>query len=269
MNNITNQYPWTGYNNQSSATDYRSLAYLREQSVSAEKLLNTDLVIQTKEGDTVTINSESFSQLDAYTYEGQAMVQTGSGTTLSSESYREISLSSGETFSFSVEGDLSEEELADIDSMLKGLDRVIADMKEGDMDGAMKNALRLGEFDTFSAYNVDIMFQQSYQMNSSTTAIAEETSTTPASGDIFTDLAKTGSMETSQLFEMFFENLVTELDTEKPELVNAARNPIHKLMDRHRDTVDENNTDAADLNKMLTKAMKKMDNFIKHLLPSD
>ncbi len=269
MNNITSQYPWTGYNNQNSCTDSRSAAYLREQSISTGELLETDLVIQTKDGDTVTINSESFSQLDAYTYEGQAMMQTGSGTTLYSENYREISLSSGESFSFSVEGDLSEEELQDIDTMLRGLDRVITDVKEGDMDGAIKNALRLGEFDSFSAYKVDISYQQSYQMTSTTAAVAEETLSTPVEGEMLTDFSETARGETSQLFDMFFESLIMELDTEKPELVTAARNPIHKLMERHRDSDNENNGKGNDLSKMLTQAMKKMDNFIKHLSPSE
>lgn len=263
MNNIANQFPLTGLSNrQNTPSESYSAGYVKEQSFRSQESLDTDLVIHTKDGDKVTITADSFSQLDAYTYDSKGIVQTQSGSAAYSQNYREITLATGNSFSFSVQGDLDEDELKDLDAMLKGLDGIITDVKDGDMKGAVEGALGLGNFDTFSAYKVDISYQQSYEMSSSMAAV--ETHTGPAA-------IEDGDKEASKpgLFnaDNFFNKLLKQLDKHDQKLFGPAKNPINKLFQHHLDEMKDVTDQSQSIKEMIEKAMEKVDSFIETMMP--
>lgn len=246
MNNINSQFPLTGYSRaNSSPTDYRSAAYIKEQSLFAQEQLNTDLVIETKEGDKVTISSDSFAQMDSYTYNAQAMIQTPDGSAAYSESYQELTLMSGYNFSFSVEGDISDDELADINNMLKGMDEIISYMKAGDMDQAFNSALNLGDFDTFSGYSVDISYEQTYAMSSSeAAAVTEGTTTTPVENSESSP-AKKGNHAAPHNGnapgnDLLFERILQQMEKFDQKIAKAAQEPLNKLLSHHLEQLEGN-----------------------------
>ncbi|MCK5350629.1 MAG: hypothetical protein KAJ25_14625, partial [Desulfobacula sp.] len=111
---------------QNTLPDARFSSYIQKQSLSAYESLDAGLTIQTKEGDLVTLTSNTYSEFDAFMYDSKGVLQTETGKAVVTQNIREITLTSGESFSFSVVGDLSEEELGDIEAIVKGIDQVIA-----------------------------------------------------------------------------------------------------------------------------------------------
>lgn len=266
MNNIQNQFPLTGYR-QNSPTDYRSAGYIKEQSFTSSETLNTDLVIHTKEGDTVTINSSSFSNLDAYTYNSKGMVQSEAGLAVFQENSREITLANGQSLSFSVEGDLSEDELKDIDSMLQGLDSVITDLKAGDMAGAMKSALGLGEFDTFSAYSADINYEQSVDVTTTTAAVANTMQEEMPAGA--TEKLDPGSEALQQNAvpkpDSIFDKLLEKFSQREDKLLQAVQSPSNNLFQRHINELQGNSQQFDSLVGLLEGAMSKFESFFEKI----
>lgn len=171
MSSIPNQSLMTGPPpGQDALSDAQFSSYVRKQSVSAYESLDAGLTIQTKEGDLVTLTSNTYAQVDAFMYNSKGILQTDSGTTAVTRNQREITLTSGDSFSFSVVGDLSEEELQDIEAIVKGIDEIISEMAQGDMDDAVSKALSMGGYDSVSMYSADITYQRSYAMTSQTQA---------------------------------------------------------------------------------------------------
>lgn len=266
MNNIQNQFPLTGYR-QNSPTDYRSAGYIKEQSFTSSETLDTDLVIHTKEGDTVTINSSSYSNLDAYTYNSKGMVQSEAGSAVFQENSREITLANGQSLSFSVEGDLSEDELKDIDSMLQGLDSVIADMKAGDMAGAMKSALGLGEFDNFSAYSADINYEQYVEVTTTTAAVANtRQEEMPAGAAKEPDSgSETLQQNTGLKPDNIFDKLLEKFSQRDNKLLQAVQSPSNSLFRRHINEMQGNSQQFDSLVDLLEGAMNKFETFFEKI----
>lgn len=97
--------------------------------------------LTTEEGDVVTISASSASAYSAaarYHY-GQSATGNSSGQL----QYREQSLQ-GQQFSFSIEGELSEDELAAINDLLSDVTDLASVFYSGDVEGAFEQAVALG-----------------------------------------------------------------------------------------------------------------------------
>lgn len=267
MSNITNQLPQMGLSpRHNSQPDTFSSAMVREQSVKYNENLDTDLVLETREGDKVTLSANSYSRMDAYLYDSKGMVQNEAGTALYSESIREITLASGQSFSFSVEGNLSEDELADIESLLQGLDGVIYEMKQGDMFGAMDEAMEMGGYESVASFEANISYQQSYQMSSAVAAAT--TQALPAKGDGVEsgnaiDQPTQGTHKDKFVadFDKFFEKLVKQFDNHDDKLVGLAKDPINKLFGHHLQKKDDEDSTGS-MYQVLKEAMERIDTLI-------
>jgi hypothetical protein len=267
MSNIANQLPQMGVSpRRNSQPDSFSSAAVREQSVNYNENLDTDLVLETKEGDKVTLSANSYSRMDAYLYDSKGMVQNEAGNALYSESIREITLASGHSFSFSVEGDLNEDELADIESLLQGLDGVIYEMKQGDMFGALDEAMGMGGYESVASFEANISYQQSYQMTS--TAAAATTQTFPAREEVVGsgDAAKKSvpadhSDKFFADFDKFFDKLVKQIENHDDKIIGLAKDPINKLFGHHLGKKDDADT-ADSIYAILQDAMEKIDTLI-------
>ena len=274
MHNVANHMGQKGfYPHQNNLKGYQEAAlYTKEQSISTRENLNTSVVIQTREGDQVTLHLNSFSQMDAFMYDSAGVARTESGAAAFSYSQREISLASGKQFSFSVNGDLSEEELEDIDSLLKGLDEVIYDFKSGDLKGGLASALEIGGYDSFASYSANISYSKSYQMSSTVTAAATQTvpagtyepgNTLPPEGQIKTE----GSLPPGQNgrpvidFDKFFEKLLKKLEKHEDKQLGFAKNPINKLFQHHLEETDDDKENPQ-VGDTIKAAMDDIESFI-------
>lgn len=281
MNNITSQFPLAGFSSrQAPLSEFRSAGYVKEQSYRSQESLNTGLVIQTKDGDQVTLTSNSFSEMDAYMYDSKGVVQTDSGTAAFSHNVREVTLASGQSFSFTVEGDLSEEELEDIDSIIQGLDGVISEMKDGDMSGALDKAINIGNFDTVSSYAADISYQRSYEMSSAVSATATQFQPAAEQSSEEQPLAAPAAESSPELnpfqgkkkglmdFDKFFKKMIKQFEAHEDKQIGLAKDPINKLFKHHLDEIGQDDDASGSIYSALETAMNDIDSLIQEKMNS-
>ncbi|WP_136808985.1 hypothetical protein [Desulfosediminicola flagellatus] len=275
MNNITSQFPLAGFSSrQAPLSDFRSAGYAKEQSYRSQESLNTGLVIQTKDGDQVTLTSNSFTEMDAYMYDSKGVVQTDSGSAAFSHNVREVTLASGQSFSFTVEGDLSEDELEDIDSIIQGLDGVISEMKDGDMSGALDKALNIGSFDTVSSYAADISYQRSYEMSSAVAATATQFQPAAEEAPEEQRLAAPVAESSPELspfngkkrglmdFDTFFKKMIKQFEAHEDKQIGLAKDPINTLFKHHLDEIGKDDDSSGSIYSALETAMNDIDSLI-------
>lgn len=270
MNNVANQFPYTGLSpRQNNQPDFQSASYTREQSFRSQENLDTGLVIQTRDGDQVTLTSNSFSQMDAYMYDSKGVIQADGMTAAYSQSQREITLASGQSFSFSVQGDLSEDEMEDIEAILKGLDGVIAEMKDGDMSGALDKALEMGGYDTVSSFAADISYQRSYQMSSAVSATTTQVlpaNEKAAEVPVESPVSKGNKNGFDLDFDKFFRKMMKQFEAHEDKQIGLAKDPINKLFGHHLEKLEDGDDTAGKIYNVLEKAMNKIDSLIEKMM---
>jgi hypothetical protein len=240
-----------GLHNRAALSNNSSASSSSELYVNSYSSLDAGLTIQTREGDVVTLSTTQDSQLEAYEYSSRGIISNKDGYAAASYNVREITLSTGETFSFTVEGDLNEEELEDIESIITGVDNIIGEMMEGDMMDAVSEAMRMGYYDSISSYEADITVTSGYAMYSQ-----EQTATTGALGqdlaaayledydDAGTDAG--GTTRTARnLANSFMDRLSALLEKQQEESLARAREPLSSLFDHYLETQKANEASEA------------------------
>lgn len=240
-----------GLHNRAALSNNSSASSSSELYVNSYSSLDAGLTIQTREGDVVTLSTTQDSQLEAYEYSSRGIISNKDGYAAASYNVREITLSTGETFSFTVEGDLNEEELEDIESIITGVDNIIGEMMDGDMMDAVSEAMRMGYYDSISSYEADITVTSGYAMYSQ-----EQTATTGALGQDLAaayledyDDAGTDDGETTRtarnLANSFMDRLSALLEKQQEESLARAREPLSSLFDHYLETQKANEASEA------------------------
>lgn len=251
MMNSVSQANANGLHNRAALSNNSSASSSSELYVNSYSSLGAGLTIQTREGDVVTLSATQDSQLEAYEYSSRGIISNKDGYAAASYNVREITLSTGETFSFTVEGDLNEEELEDIESIITGVDNIIGEMMEGDMMDAVSEAMRMGYYDSISSYEADITVTSGYAMYSQ-----EQTATTGALGQDLAaayledyDDAGTDDGETTRtarnLANSFMDRLSALLEKQQEESLARAREPLSSLFDHYLETQKANEASEA------------------------
>jgi hypothetical protein len=112
--------------------------------------------ITTDEGDVITLSSAGRRQADFaldYWQDDSSRLMNFTSKTLAAES-----------FSLSVQGDLNDEELNDIASLMENLNNIAGDFFSGNLDEALSGALNIG--DMGSVANLSATFSHTLAMNS-------------------------------------------------------------------------------------------------------
>ena len=224
-----------GLQNRAALSNTSTASSSSELYVDSYSRLDAGLTIQTREGDMVSLSTTQHSELEAYEYSSQGVVNNEDGYAAASYNVREITLSTGETFKFTVEGDLNEEELEDIESIITGVDSIIGEMMEGDLQDAVSQAMSMGYYDSISSYEADITVQYGYAMYSE-----EQTAATGALGQ--------------ELAAAYLE------DSDDGESKRTAGNLKIPLMDQLSDFLEEQQEDA------LARAREPLSNLFDHYL---
>ena len=234
-------------------------SHSRKQSVNAYESLNTGLTIKTREGDIVTLSSSSFSELDSFEYNSRGEIRTDSANASMSQHTREITLTTGEQFSFSVQGDLNEQELADIEAIVKGVDSIAAEVAQGDMDEAFEKAMSMGNYSSVSMYSAEISHQRSY-------SVAEETRSTSRGPlpDSAPALGTDGINSQGSLpLDSFVEKMVQLIEDQEEKLLAKAQQPLSSLFEqllKNNEEVDEKKAPAYGALKAMGEQVDQMIN---------
>ena len=199
----------------------------QENYVNSYESLDAELTIETREGDVVTLSASMFSEMEAYEYNEYGAISSGNAGMQAAYHEREISLTSGEAFSFTVEGDLSEEELQDIEAIVKGIDEIIGEMAEGDMNDAIAKAMTMGTYDSVAMYEADISVAQSYEMFSETQTASYDRLGEPA------ELPEAEPEEEVVELPNFMDQVAELLEEQEAERLARAQQPLSQLFDHH------------------------------------
>ncbi|WP_289019753.1 hypothetical protein [Desulfobacter postgatei] len=251
MMNSVSQANAYGLHNRAALSNNSGASSSSELYVNSYSSLDAGLTIQTREGDVVTLSATQDSQLEAYEYSSRGIISNKDGYAAASYNVREITLSTGETFSFTVEGDLNEEELEDIESIITGVDNIIGEMMEGDMMDAVSEAMRMGYYDSISSYEADITVTSGYAMYSQ-----EQTATTGTLGQDLaaayledSDTADTDDGGTTgmarNLATSFMDQFSALLEKQQEESLARAREPLSSLFDHYLETQKANEASEA------------------------
>ncbi len=109
-----------------------------------------DISLTTFQGDKITI-SNSYEKMQSLEYEGH-FTSFGQSQSLASSS---MTIGS---YSLTIEGDLNEEELADIKDLLKDLSKIGRSFFRGNMEKAMGKALNIGDTGTINQFSASFSY---------------------------------------------------------------------------------------------------------------
>jgi hypothetical protein len=128
-----------------------------QTTLQASSSTTANLTVLTADGDRITISRKSDTQVAYSNY--NALGQTDGQAV----SYREQSLGFDRQsqFQLSVEGDLSQQERADLDRLVKKIDRVIKDFLKGDTEGAIAKALQINKLGSLSSVDLSVEHTES------------------------------------------------------------------------------------------------------------
>ena len=122
----------------------------------------SDIVIQTFEGDRVTISSSSHKTGGYEVYEALA-----AGKNTAARQYGESTwFESHSGLSLSVTGDLSKQELGDIQKILRTLDKMMDDLSTGDLEGALAGSAKFAGIDSIASFSADMSITASIAVSS-------------------------------------------------------------------------------------------------------
>jgi len=133
--------------------EFRSSQSMKISTVNHE---STDIVLFTQEGDKITLSSDSSYSADYVNYRGLLLNSNGSVQI----EEKSLSLSNDSRFSMTIEGDLSDEELKDINKAIKIIDKIVQKLKSGDIEKAMMLADRAIDLESISGMNASVEQEQ-------------------------------------------------------------------------------------------------------------
>ena len=142
--------------------------YYRAQTatLSSYQQKNTDITIMTAEGDRVTLSADSRLQASYLTYcgfarRGGAMAQL-QGKSYSMEVNRELSIT--------IEGNLSEEELQDIQKAIKTIDKIMHEALSGNTDHALAMTHDVSSMESISSFSASLEIENTVSFEQRTIA---------------------------------------------------------------------------------------------------
>lgn len=206
------------------------------QTINAYESLDTGLTIKTREGDIVTLSSSRFAQFNSFEYNSRGEIQTDTGNALITQHTREITLTTGDQFSFSVQGDLNEQELADIEAIVKGVDGIVAEVAQGDMEEAVAQAMAMGNYSSVSMYSADISYERSYSMTEQTSSVA---SNPLLASDPDANTSRSEHSQRSNHMNGFAERMAQFLEKQEEKSLAKAQQPLISLFEQLQKNISD------------------------------
>lgn len=259
--------PMRGYD-QGSLDRFSSRSTEQREAMALSKNQSLELSLTTKEGDVVTLQRDSFMDFASLSYDKSGKVFNGYETASTSLSTREMTLTSGSQFTFSVQGNLSEDELDDIENLIKTLDEVTHEMASGNMDGAMETAMGLSEgYESISGFEADLSTSSAFRYEREMST-REAYSNGGVNGDArafgrshnpnrqgvsdylnadnakFENRSELLADSSSRLLDMMLDAL-EEMKEENQKVSTRAAGPVDQLLSHHMNALQQGDEDTS------------------------
>jgi len=130
---------------------------LNALSVSAEQ--SAEITILTDEGDSIMLSSREQAEADLLTYEHLSCTRNGYGR----QDLQQLDFEAESEFTLAVQGNLSDQEMADIQALLKDLGGMLKAFLTGadENDASPEAAVELERFETLCAVQADVEYRVS------------------------------------------------------------------------------------------------------------
>jgi hypothetical protein len=155
---ITSQSVPTGFHNANTGFQLFNAEQFTRASASRQQA--TNLSITTAQGDIITLSMNASTEVTRTTYDRF-------GRTSNEQIYvhqASLTVEDSREFSIQVQGDLNRHELKDLQKVIKRIDRVVQDLLKGDLDHAVKHALKLGNLKSIASLEANIEVRQSFSL---------------------------------------------------------------------------------------------------------
>jgi hypothetical protein len=131
-------------------------ASVQTAQVKVSQSQTADITIVTAEGDTVTLSASRSAELSFATYNAQGRVGDSSGTIsgMSAELHR------SSDFSITVDGDLNKEELKEIRTAIRTIQKAATDVLKGHDEKAATRTAKLAGLDQIASIDADLEFNR-------------------------------------------------------------------------------------------------------------
>ncbi|HET9129902.1 MAG TPA: hypothetical protein VFO86_03080, partial [Terriglobia bacterium] len=164
--------------NRQKTTDSSASAQTTQVKVTQSQ--TADITIVTAEGDTVTLSASRSVELSLATYNAQGKV----GDSSAAVSGVSAELQRSSDFSITVDGDLNKEELKEIRTAFRTIQKAATDVLKGHDERAAARTAKLGDLDQIASIDADLEFNREVSVTQvsakSETTSAPETSEVPA-----------------------------------------------------------------------------------------
>ena len=215
----------------SADTSENSISRSVSEKLNIDLQTSKNITINTSEGDVVTISSFEEFHTGYYSYQD---VASGSGN-ISLQEKKQLEISTAKTFSLSVEGDLSKQEIKDIKKSLKLVSKILSGYQSGDIKKVLKNVSKIGNLDTIA--NLEAAMQQVSSISYEQQSIAG--TAYPTSGEIepdthvdATDDSPTSVNQDSLISDNEHSGQdVKEIDDSSPDIKEGVNTVADKMVD--------------------------------------
>lgn len=155
---ITSQSVPTGFHN--ANTGFQLFNAEQFTRASASRQQTTNLSITTAQGDIITLSMNASQEITRTTYDRF-------GRTSNEQIYvhqDSLTVENTREFSIQVQGDLNRHELKDLKKVIKQVDKIVRDLLKGDLNHAVKHAMKLGNLKSFASLEANIEVRQSFSL---------------------------------------------------------------------------------------------------------
>ncbi|MCA1795676.1 MAG: hypothetical protein LC660_17730 [Desulfobacteraceae bacterium] len=232
----------------------------QERFLNMVEKLEAGVTIKTREGDVVRLSAGTFAQFASSEYNSRGIIRAEDSIVQQNYHQRTISLHTKESFSFSVQGDLNEQELADIDAIIQGIDGIIGQMAAGNMEEAVSQAMGMDTFDSISMYAADISLEQRYAYQE-TIESGVKTDMPAAS-----DRSRMHDTPFARNVASFTDKMAKFLEKQQDLPVAKAAPGLDALFRHHQKHLPETKSPEGSLSLALENARKQMDQLIAQMM---
>src|SRR5258706_12358136 len=155
----TSLLPTAGRQHSARARDAANNGRLSQAQ--AETHSSADFTFLTAEGDKVTLSADSLAQASYTRYDARGTLQGQRGKAQSES----LTLTSAQHSAITLYGDLSPEELQDIQEIVQKVTQLASDVFAGKNTGALDEALGFDDFTTLQSFEATLEYSQSLSLS--------------------------------------------------------------------------------------------------------
>jgi hypothetical protein len=194
-------------------------------NLSSYQQKNTDITIMTTEGDRVTLSTDSQRQASYSTYSGLAR-GNGAIAQIQGKSY---SMEVNRELSITIEGNLSKQELKDIQKSIKTIDKILHKALSGNTDHALAMSNKVIRMESISSFSASLEIENTVSFEQQT-IVETQTPTTEMTNEIESEGIPPSNDRLSKLTDNIMETLKNQRFNNR-QLISPLNEYFSKLFE--------------------------------------